>query len=95
MNCPVCGAEAKLFAEVKPNGLIGCLCWECKKGYVTRDPEKGWEESRLKISMEAKKDLKSIFGLDVEKELRNLFEYEFRVLVTGDWRLFNTETESR
>jgi len=47
-KCPVCeNPEAELFAEVKPNGKIGCLCWNCSKGYITKNPNDGWDEYKF------------------------------------------------
>ena len=69
---------------MKPNGKIGCFCLNCKKCYVTKDPDNGWEESKLKISKEAEQDLKSMFNIDIEEELKELMRYEFRASITGD-----------
>ena len=75
MNCPVCNKEAELFAEVKPDGWIGCFCINCSKIYVTRDPEKGWKQA---YDVEAaKQDLIGCFSLDAEKELISLAKCEF------------------
>jgi len=43
MECPVCNSPSELIVNPKPGGLIGCFCCKCKKGYITRDPEQGWD----------------------------------------------------
>lgn len=63
MICPVCNKEAELFADIHPNGLIGCFCKNCLKGYITRNPEDGWCD--IKITPEAIQDLKALHGVDL------------------------------
>jgi len=65
MNCPVCDKEAELFAEMHPNGLIGCFCYNCKKGYITKDPEEGW--SHIELTPETIQDLQVTHGINISE----------------------------
>lgn len=92
MKCPVCGTESKLFAEMKPNGRIGCFCRECGKGYITRDPEKGWDESKFysKVGAEDISYFKQVHGIDLMKEIYlQIFEVEFEKFIRGDPRMLD------
>ena len=95
MKCPICNEEAKLFAEVKPEGKIGCFCRNCKKGYVTKDPESGdWKEVTnldLGLPKEVEKDLASYFSLDIDSEILGLAEMEFKMMITGEWEFAEDE----
>jgi hypothetical protein len=78
MECPVCKEEARLFAKVDPNGLIGCFCENCKKCYVTKDPEQGWKEHlKIRYNAEAVHDLKAMHNVDAKAELLAAMELEF------------------
>ena len=81
MICPVCESEkTELFAEVNPNGLIGCFCHICKKGYVTKDPDSGW--SHIELTPEAIQDLQAMHGVCIPEVIWNiaLAEREFEGL---------------
>jgi len=81
MQCPVCGKEAALCAEVNPNGKIGCFCRYCEKGYSTKDPINGWKEHEFTIIRgEAAYDLKTMHNVDVSLEGA---EKEFEEMIAG------------
>lgn len=70
---PECRKDtAHVFAENGQNGRIGCICLECRKSYITRDPENGWDEF-LKINTEVCQDLQSLHGIDIRTEILNMF----------------------
>jgi len=79
MECPVCKNEAELLAQLKPDGWIGCFCFNCLETHITKDPKEGWEP--FKSYKEARNDMSSMFNIDTEYELLALAKYEFDVLV--------------
>jgi len=82
MECPVCEQEATLYAEVNPNGLIGCFCGNCKKGYTTKNPEQGWREHfKIRYCEKVAQDLKVIHNVNIDEELLRVMETEFSNMV--------------
>ncbi|MBD3406176.1 MAG: hypothetical protein GF411_08670 [Candidatus Lokiarchaeota archaeon] len=75
MICPVCeNEEATLFAEIKPDGWIGCFCKSCLKIYVTYGSDENW---RTYCDVEeARQDIIGMFNVDIEKEIIDLVTYE-------------------
>lgn len=61
IDCPECKNKAELYAEVDPEGLIGCFCKNCRCGYITTNPMDGWD--KIKITLEAIQDLQTMHGV--------------------------------
>jgi hypothetical protein len=91
LHCPKCDKPARFYGNQTPGDeRIGCSCDNC--GLLVVDGNGQWVEyTKLKnlMSIEAEQDLKSMHGIDIKKQLKEIIEFEFRAAIEGKVRFGN------